>query len=485
MSASYPVRVRATAPTELSRGLWLVKWLLLIPHAVVLFFLWIAFAVLTLVAFVAILVTGRYPASIFEFNVGVLRWSWRVWFYGYYALGTDRYPPFTLHEVPDYPAGLEVDRPEQLSRGLVLVKSWLLAVPHYLVLSFFVGGGLYAAGDSEHTWTWGGGLVVLLTLFAAVALLFTGRYPRSLFDLVVGMDRWVLRVVAYAALMTDRYPPFRLDLGPDDAPPPPDGPTDTDGPAAPVSAHPVPQPTPQPTPPAPAHWTVGRSLALALGCLLVLVGALFGIGGSAVVAVDQTMRDHHGYLMSGTEQITTSSYAVTSEKIDLQVDAGAGSLPRRVLGRVKVTATSVDGTRLFLGIAPTSDVGEYLDGVGHAVVTDFGHHGRGHDAEYRDVAGGPPRALPSATDIWAAHAQGARAELSWEPQRGDWTVVVMNLDGTPAVRADMSAGATVPVLGRGAAVLFSLGAIGLGSGIALLVWAVHAAHRSARPQKEE
>lgn len=470
MSASYPVRVRATAPTDVSRGLWLVKWLLLIPHAVVLFFLWTAFVVLTFVAFVAILVTGRYPVSIFEFNVGVLRWTWRVWFYGYYALGTDRYPPFTLHEVPDYPAGLEVDHPDQLSRGLALVKSWLLALPHYLVLGFLAGGGLHAARGANHTWTWGGGLIVLLTLFAAVALLFTGRYPRPLFDLVVGMDRWVLRVVAYAALMTDRYPPFRLDTGPDDVPPPSGHPAEATPPARPAAHR-------------GARWTAGPTIALALGSMLVLVAVLFGVGGSAVVAVDQTMRDHHGYLMSGTERIGTSSYAVTSERIDLKADAGAGSLPRRVLGRVKVTATSVDGTRLFLGIAPTSDVTDYLDGVGHAVVTDVGRRGRGPDVEYRDVAGGPLRALPSTVDFWAAHAQAAQAELTWEPQSGDWTIVVMEADGTPGVHADMTAGATVPVLGRGAVALFALGATGLGAGIALLVWAVHAAHRSARTQE--
>jgi hypothetical protein len=244
----YPVRVDAALDPSLSRGLWLVKWLLLIPHVVVLFFLWVAFLVVGVIAFFGILFTGRYPRSLFDFNVGVLRWSWRVHYYGYWALGTDRYPPFTLAEVPDYPAHLDVPYPERLSRGLIFVK-WILAIPHYLVLAVFVGGGVWLGtrgGDTNDSWdngaTAGWSLVGLLVLIAAIVLLFTGRYPKPLYDFVMGMDRWALRVAAYTALMTDRYPPFRLDQGGTDPGWVPAGPIPPSPSGAPTAGPPTPVP---------------------------------------------------------------------------------------------------------------------------------------------------------------------------------------------------------------------------------------------------
>jgi len=197
---AYPVSIRGELTEPPARGWWLIKWLLAIPHYIILAFLWVAFVVVSIIAFFAILFTAKYPKGLFNFNVGVLRWTWRVGFYSYEALGTDKYPPFTLASVDDYPADLEVAYPERLSRGLVLVKWWLLAIPHYLIVAFFKGG---LGGENA-------GIVTLLAIIAAVVVLFTGKYPQDIFKIVVGMNRWAYRVCAYAALMTDRYPPFRL-----------------------------------------------------------------------------------------------------------------------------------------------------------------------------------------------------------------------------------------------------------------------------------
>ena len=217
--ADYPARLNGWQDPGVSRALWLVKWILVIPHLVVLFFLWFGLWIGTIVAGFAILFTGRYPRPIFNYTVGVLRWNWRVSFYSYSALGTDRYPPFTL-SATDYPADLEVDYPPRLSHGLVLVKWWLLVIPHLFIVAIIAGGSWGWTANGVNGWTTAAGtgfsLLGILVLIAAVILLFSGRYRRGIFDLVLGLNRWVYRVIVYTALMRDEYPPFRLDQGPTD-----------------------------------------------------------------------------------------------------------------------------------------------------------------------------------------------------------------------------------------------------------------------------
>ena len=455
---TYPVRIEGRLDPGLSRWLWLVKWLLAIPHYIVLAFLWLAFVVLTFVAFFAILFTSRYPKGIFDFNVGVLRWTWRVAFYSYGALGTDRYPPFTLDAVPDYPATLDVAYPEQLSRGLVLVKWWLLAIPHYLLVGIFVGSGSYAASktDDWDDWHWGygGGLVGLLVFFAGVALLFTTRYPRGIFEFVLGLDRWVARVIAYAGLMTDRYPPFRLDQGGTEA-------LELEAPL-PVAA--VEEEATPPTPPA-AGGGAGRVVLLVLGSLAALLafGAL--AAGTALVVIDQTQRDDDGYLMSPSEDFSSARYAVVSESADIDADGAERALDA-FLGTVRIRSESERD--VFVGIAREADVASYLDGVGRDVVTDIDD-----EPSYDREAGGEPSGPPGEETFWAASASGSGEQtLEWEPEDGDWRIVLMNEDASRGVSSELSIGAeldSVLWIGLAAlvigAILAALAALAITAGV--------------------
>jgi hypothetical protein len=461
----YPVRVDAPAGPAASRGLWLVKWLLLLPHFVVLAFLWLAFAVFSVAAFFSILVTARYPRVLFEFNVGVLRWSWRVHYYGYAALGTDRYPPFTLAEVRDYPAHLEVLYPTRLSRGLVLVKWWLLALPHYVVLALFVGGGMWftARRSTGNPWwdtSWGvGGLVGLLVLIAAVVLLFTGRYPRPLYDFVLGMDRWVLRVAAYAGLMTDAYPPFRLDMG---------GPEPGSVPAAGGGPLPV---GPAESPPAPTRgerrsgWTARRIVSVVLGSVLLFAAAGTVLAGGSLLWAHGTQRDD-GYITTPAAAVDTERYAVVTDNFRLE-GSGLSWAVDNVIGTVRLRAAPVgrEGA-LFLGVGRTVDVRRYLHDVGFTELIAFGARWDGGLVGTWtpvDRAGSAPAVLPAQAGVWVASATGGGVRtLTWRPAQGDWTVVVMRADGAPGVAARVQVGAALPGLGW-------IGAAVLGAGVLLLV----------------
>jgi hypothetical protein len=424
-----PLRLRGALDPRLSRWLWLVKWLLAIPHFVVLFFLWLAFVVLTVVAFFAILFTGRYPRGIFDFNVGVLRWTWRVVFYSYGALGTDRYPPFTLHDA-EYPATLELAYPERLSRGLVLVKWWLLAIPHYIVVGVFLGGGYAAAEVSDWIWVIGfeAGLIGTLVLFAAVALLFTTRYPQGIFDFVLGLDRWVARVAVYAGLMTDTYPPFRLDQGGEDVaavptePPPP------------LHAPETAAVAPAPLEPAREGGGAGRVVLIVLGSIAAVLAFGLLAGGCALVAIDQTQRDDDGFLMSPSEDFRTPTYAIVSESADIETGGAEWALDA-FLGTVRIRSESE--RPVFVGIGPATEVDRYLEGVEHDVVTDLEDEPR-----YSRVGGGEPDGPPSAQQFWVASSSGSGEQtLEWDPEDGDWRAVVMNADGRRGISAELSIGA--------------------------------------------
>lgn len=204
-----PIRIDATLDPRLSRWLWLVKMFLAIPHFVILAGLAAAFIVTTLIAGLAILVKGSYPRALFDFNVGVLRWNWRVGFYVYAALGTDKYPPFSLARRADYPASFEVDYDPKPSRPLVLGK-WLLAAPHLVMVAVLMGDWFSLQHPSQAA-TGAFSILNILVVTAGILLLITSRYPRPLFELLLGLSRWVYRVLAYVAFLRDEYPPFRLD----------------------------------------------------------------------------------------------------------------------------------------------------------------------------------------------------------------------------------------------------------------------------------
>ena len=471
MSAvTYPVHVDAQLDSKLSRWLWLFKWLLAIPHYVVLAFLWLAFVVLSVVAFFAILFTGRYPHSIFEFNVGVLRWQWRVAYYAYGALGTDRYPPFTLRDVPDYPAHLDVDYPERLSRGLVLVKWWLLAIPHYLIVGLFLGGAGYYIGTADDSSRLvATGLIPLLAVVAGVVVLLTGRYPLPLFDLLLGLNRWVLRVAGYASLMTDTYPPFRLDQGGHD-----------DGTLSVTSPSPA-APSPSPEVDVPprrtgSRWTTGRIVSLVVGCVMAIGALGLAAPGFALLAADQLARDDDGFLMSPEQTLTTSTYAITSGDQQLHVDAPPYLTPSALLGDLKLTATGADGSAVFLGIGPAADVENYLAGVQHVSLVEI----RDGEAVYRTTAGSSPSSDPLAADFWVAEASGTGVqEITWTPENGDWAVLVMDAGARRGVDVAVTAGAEVPSVPWVVGTLLSLAGIGLVLSVVLIAVPLRKVSRDA------
>ena len=219
-------------------------------------------------------------------------------------------------------------------------------------------------------------------------------------------------------------------------------------------------------------WTPGRVAAAVAGSVIGLFGAALLIGGIALVVAAIAARDSDGYYSTDSQRLTTSTYALTLENIDL----GTGvDIPKDLLGHVRIRVKSPEGKPVFVGIARKDDVDAYLRGVGHARVKDFS----GDKPTYETKNGGAPRGPPGSQRIWVAKAQGPDSRTAtWKVKGGTWSVVAMNANATPQVVLDTKAGAKVGwVVGLGIG-LIVVGLLVLGGAIALIVVA---ARRASRP----
>jgi uncharacterized protein DUF4389 len=463
---SYPVHVEGHLDHP-SRGLWLAKWLLVIPHYFVLAFLWLGFCLSACIAFFAVLFTGRYPQALFDFNLGVMRWTWRVSFYAFGANGTDRYPPFTLDDVPDYPARLAVDYPQHQRRGLPLIGWWLAGIPHYLIAGVFAGGGAFAWTWSEHSWRGPTyfGLIDLVVLVAVLVLLFRGEYPRSIFDFVLGLNRWVLRVLAYAAVMTPEYPPFRVDGGETE----PVGTLTLPAQGAAIPIEPLKSPT-KPTTRQATEWGPGRVIGLIVASILILVSLALLAAGVTGIVLDRTGRDSGGYLMTSTTHYSTSTYALVSGSYRGGT-SGDWFVNRDLIATVKLR---VNSTRpVFVGIARDGAVDHYLSGVAQARGASL----TTHSADFRTHPGGPPATPPATQRFWSASSTGSGEQtLTWKPQAGNWRIVLMNANGSAGVSSDVSIGARMPHL-------LAIGIAAASVGLVLLLMSAGGWYLAVRPRR--
>ena len=191
-SVAYPVELVGEYQEQVNRFLWLIKWILLIPHFIVLWFFSIPAILTTPLAWLSVIIMGRYPSFLWAYHAGLLRWSWRINYYSYQAGNTDQYPPFAFQSREEYPADLIIEYPENSSRLTGLFR-WILIIPHWIITAIL----------SE--------IVNILVLFALVFLLFTGRYSQDLFNIIMGLNRWIYRANAYGWLLVDAYPPFSFD----------------------------------------------------------------------------------------------------------------------------------------------------------------------------------------------------------------------------------------------------------------------------------
>jgi hypothetical protein len=236
-------------------------------------------------------------------------------------------------------------------------------------------------------------------------------------------------------------------------------------------------PTP---PPSGSHWGAGRVIAVVIGSMMAMTSLGLLAGGLALKIGESVVRDDAGYLMSSTKTYDSPGLAVTSQNIDLNSGSANFDVASRWLGTVRIEAQSRTADGVFVGIAPTSDADAYLDGVAHTTVTDpSGDHGRPRTTY---VDGTTTALRPTDETFWVASASGSGKQVvTWDPEDGDWTIVVMNTDGTAPVRARVSAGAEVPILDTVVIGLLVAGVVLLALAVLVLVLAIRRRSPPAPP----
>lgn len=225
-----------------------------------------------------------------------------------------------------------------------------------------------------------------------------------------------------------------------------------------------------PPPQQSTNWTIGRIFLVVLGSIVALLGAGLLAAGGTLLWADQTKRDDDGFLTTPTERFESDSFAIVSDDIDL-FEADTGSdwiLSEGVLGDVHIRAEDAGGGETFVGIGPTEDVDSYLGDVEHDEVRDLDFDP--FSVRYRRTAGGDPAGPPTEQTFWAASAAGAGEQTAvWEPESGNWTIVVMNADGSRGVAVDLAAGAKASFLLWLSIGLMLAGLLVAAGGVAMIV----------------
>jgi hypothetical protein len=209
----------------------------------------------------------------------------------------------------------------------------------------------------------------------------------------------------------------------------------------------------------------GGVVRLVLGSLCLLA-ALALIGGAIAGIVGlETQRDSTGYLTTHRHHYQTSSYALSTESLD--VGGLTGALEAGFF-RLRIAATSTHAAKpLFIGIARKSDVGRYLAGVRHDELRDINFDP--FKVDYRPIGTGAATAPPASQTFWQAHASGTGTQtISWPVKKGHWSAVVMNADGSPNIRVDAQLAARLSGAWWIVAGMLALGALSLAGGIALV-----------------